>query len=262
MFKQTLLAASAALLITACATSPLGRKQLILMPESQMAQMGHTAYAQMKQQRPLSQSSEQVDYVRCVANHITRAMGSKQQWEVNVFADDSANAFALPGGKIGVHTGLLKVATNQHQLAAVMGHEVGHVIAQHSNERMSIEFATSTGAQLAQSMAGERSQEKDVLFGLLGLGAQVGITLPFSRKHETEADIIGLELIAKAGFDPRESVTLWQNMAKASNGQPPEFLSTHPSHSTRIKDLKAQIPAALRHYQAAQAQGKKPECGG
>jgi predicted Zn-dependent protease len=181
-------------------------------------------------------------------------------WEVNVFTDDSANAFALPGGKIGVNSGLLKVARSQDQLAAVIGHEIGHVMAQHSNERMSIQYATQTGMQMLQALSGEASAEKQQLFALLGLGSEVGIALPFSRKHEAEADLIGLQLMARAGFDPRQSVTLWQNMAAANGAGGLEFLSTHPANDTRINGLQANMSEALALYEQARNAGRIPRC--
>lgn len=246
-------------LVTACATSPLGRKQFLLLPEDQVSQMGVAAWSELKSQAPVV-SGPQAGYVRCVANAITSVLARPGDWEVNVFADESANAFALPGGKIGVHTGLLDIAETPDQLAAVVGHEVGHVLAQHSNERMSIEFATATGLQLIQALSGESSTEKQQVFALLGVGSQVGIALPFSRKHESEADIIGLQLMAKAGFDPRASVRLWQNMARANGSGGPEFLSTHPANKTRIDGLQANMDEAMALYQQAVAAGRRPQC--
>jgi predicted Zn-dependent protease len=257
--KKTVLVTTVAL-VAACSTSPLGRNQFLLMPAAQMDEMGVAAYSQLKSETPVSKDGRKVTYVRCIADHITATLDSDQQWEVNLFQDDSANAFALPGGKIGVNTGLLTVATNQHQVAAVMGHEVGHVLAQHSNERVSLQYATQSGMQILAAVAGEATQEKQMLFGLLGLGAEYGIALPFSRKHESEADVIGLQLMAQAGFDPRESVSLWENMAAASGGSPPQFLSTHPSHATRIRDLQARLPEVMPLYQQAQAAGRRPNC--
>jgi len=244
----------------ACAVSPTGRHQFLALSSSELNKMGVSAYQEIKSQTPLSKNSQQNQYIQCIANHIIEASGSNESWETNLFDDQSVNAFALPGGKIGIYTGLLTVAKNQHQVAAVMGHEVGHVLAQHSNERMSIEYASSTGLQLLSVLAGADSTEKGMLIGLLGVGAQFGISLPFSRKHESEADLIGLELMAKAGFDPRESVKLWQNMAAAGGSGGPEFLSTHPSHSTRIKDLERSLPKVMPLYEQAKAQGRRPNC--
>jgi predicted Zn-dependent protease len=186
--------------------------------------------------------------------------GDLRSWEIVVFRDDTPNAFALPGGKIGVNTGLFSVARNQDQLATVLGHEVAHVVAQHSNERVSTAYAAESGLQLAQAIAGAPGAEQSQLLALLGLGAQVGILLPYGREQEREADLIGLDLMADAGFDPRESIALWQNMAQAGGGQPPEFLSTHPSHGTRIQALAQRMPEALARADAARRRGALPAC--
>ncbi|HHJ20983.1 MAG TPA: M48 family peptidase, partial [Gammaproteobacteria bacterium] len=194
-----------AVLMVGCATSPLGRRQLIFLPESQMAELGVASYTEMKKKQPIERSGTSNRYVSCVANAITHELTgkwAKQDWEVTVFKDDSANAFALPGGKIGVHTGLFKAAKNQDQLAAVLGHEVGHVLARHGNERVSTNLVAQTGLQIATVMVGGSAAKKSAVMAALGVGAQVGVLLPFSRKHETEADLIGLDLMARAGFDP------------------------------------------------------------
>jgi predicted Zn-dependent protease len=251
-------------LVASCATSPLGRRQLLLMPEKQMDQLGVASYAEMKKKQKIDQRGSSNRYVSCVANAITHELTGKwanQSWEVTVFEEESPNAFALPGGKIGVHTGLFKAAENQHQLAAVIGHEVGHVMAQHGNERVSTQMATQTSLQVIAAVASGASKEKQQILGLLGLGAQFGIVLPFSRKHESEADEIGLDLMARAGFDPRESVTLWENMGKLGGDKPPEFMSTHPSGAHRIRDLGREMDKAMLLYKAAQASGKNPQCG-
>jgi predicted Zn-dependent protease len=187
--------------------------------------------------------------------------GEPGDWEVTVFEQDQVNAFALPGKKIGIYTGLLDVAKNQHQLATVVAHEVGHVLAQHGNERMSTQFATSTGLDLVAMLAGSETTTKRTALGLLGLGAQVGVLLPFSRAQETEADVMGLELMARAGFDPGESVDLWRNMIAESEGAPPEFLSTHPSGESRIDVLQRHLPEARNLAERARAAGRSPDCG-
>jgi len=166
----------------------------------------------------------------------------------------------LPGGKIGVHTGILKVAVNQNQLATVLGHEVAHVLAKHGAERVSQSTLTQTGLDAVRVLSGEPTPVKNGIMAALGLGAQYGVLLPFGRTQESEADILGLDLMAKAGFDPRESVNLWVNMGKAGGQQPPEWMSTHPSHDTRIADLEKRIPSAMALYQQAQAKGRKPQC--
>ncbi len=252
-----------AALLAACATSPLGRAQLRLFPESKMDEMGAAAYAELQWETPRSQDAVADAYVRCVANAVVDTLADgegRYEWEVTVFRDKAVNAFALPGGKIGVYTGLLEVARGQHQLAAVIGHEVGHVLASHANERVSQSWVVESGLGLAQVIAGAGSSANPELFALLGLGAQVGVLLPFSRIQESEADWIGLDLMARAGFDPRASVSLWQNMARAGGSAPPELLSTHPSSDTRILDLQQRMAKALLLQEAARSRGNDPHC--
>lgn len=243
--------------VSACATSPLGRSQLKLFPDGEIAQMGAASYAEIKQQSKVASDPAVNRYVRCVARAITTETGGT--WEVTVFAEDQANAFALPGGKIGVYTGLLKVAENQDQLAAVLGHEVAHVLADHGNERISTAFAAQSGLQLVSAISGAgNSATGQQAMALLGLGTQVGVLLPFSRAQESEADVLGLRLMARAGFQPEASVALWRNMSAQSRGQPPEFLSTHPADASRIRTLQEHMPEARALYQ--QSSGR-PNCG-
>jgi predicted Zn-dependent protease len=241
-----------------CATSPMGRTQLTLLPDSQINAMGVEAFNTLKQDSPLERDAHVNAYVQCVTQAIAAVSGG--QWEVVVFRDDEPNAFALPGGKIGVHTGLLKVATTQDQLAAVIGHEIAHVLAKHGNERVSQEFAVQIGLDLINAVAQPQTQTGQALLGLLGVGAQVGVLMPFSRVQESEADMLGIDLMAKAGFDPRASITLWQNMSAVSQGGTLEFLSTHPSHATRIQDLQQRMNLALHHYNQARQEGRAPMC--
>ena len=258
MFNKILLALFCCFL-TACATSPTGRSQFIYMPASQMSQMGLQAFNDLKTKKTRSRNTQYTQFVNCIAEAITHETGGN--WEVVVFEDETLNAFALPGNKIGVHTGLIEMVDNQHQLAAVIGHEVGHVIARHSNERMSQKTAVKLGVSVATAVAAPTSAVGQLAVSALGIGAQYGIILPFSRTHESEADIIGLDLMAKAGFDPRQSVSLWQKMAQASKGQKAaEFMSTHPSHRTRIRKLSEHIPKVMPSYQKAHSIGKIPRC--
>ena len=260
MFKHSFLLLALATL-SACATSPLGHSQLQLFSDAEVTQMGLAAYSDIQKKQPRDASPAANAYVRCVASAITAALSdSGQAWEVTLFRDDSANAFALPGGKIGVNSGLLKVATNPSQLATVIGHEVAHVLARHSGERLSNQAAVGTGLQAAQAISGSMSPAKQQLMGLLGVGAQVGVLLPFSRTQESEADLLGLDLMASAGFDPQQSIALWQNMERANGGGPPAFLSTHPSPGGRIEALQARLPRAQELYQQARAQGRRPAC--
>ena len=245
-----------ALLTVACATSPTGRNQVLLFSDQQLTQMGDQAFTSMKEELKVSHKRVQNNYVECVANAITARVPDSVfngQWEVVVFDDKQVNAFALPGGKIGVYTGLLDVAENQDQLAAVIGHEVGHVIAEHGNERMSQSTLINMGSQaVGQVLAANEVPQSGPIMAAIGLGVQVGVQLPFSRTHESEADLIGLQLMAESGFNPQQAVNLWQNMAAASNGKRPlELLSTHPSPDTRIQDLKANMGPALTAYKNA-----------
>ena len=152
------------------------------------------------------------------------------------------------------------MARSQDQLATVLGHEVAHVLAEHGNERVSTAFAAQTGVDLVAAISGSSTPEQQQLLGLLGLGAQVGVLLPFSRAQESEADSLGLDLMARAGFEPRESIQLWKNMSEAGGGQPPEFLSTHPSHGSRIQSLEARMSGARALSEQARAQGRHPAC--
>lgn len=249
-----------ATLALSCSTSPTGKSQLKLVSDSQMAALGTDAYAQLKQETPISKDQRAIAYVNCVANAITREVTEQTSWEVTLFDDKQVNAFALPGGKIGVYTGLLDVAETQAQLASVLGHEVGHVLARHGNARYSANIASQIGLIAAAVALGESTGESGLALAALGIGLQVGVLMPYGRAHESEADVIGLDLMARAGFDPRGSVELWRNMSEEGGSQPPEFLSTHPSHERRINDLNNKMAGALQTYEQARQQGKKPNC--
>jgi len=250
-----------------CATSMTGRSQMLLFPESEMASMGKAAFTDMQSKMPRSSNSAQTTYVRCVANAITSVVTPEQKaavsvtnWQVELFEDKTANAFALPGGEIGVHTGLLQVATTPGQLAAVLGHEVGHVLDRHGNARMSQQQLAQTGMSLGAILLGADTPQKMAMMGALGVGLQYGVLMPYGRNQESDADQIGLELMAKAGFDPSEAVRLWENMGRAGGPAPPEFLSTHPSNATRISRLQSLVPQMMPLYQQAQAAGRRPAC--
>lgn len=254
----------AAMGVTSCATSPTGRDQLIMFSPAAMRDMGAAAFDEIKAETPAA-GAYLNRYVECVADALLVVLpeGESQAWEVKVFDKDDPNAFALPGRKIGVYKGLLDVTERQDQLAAVIGHEIGHVLARHGNERMSTHFVVGTGLAVAEAlMRRPESNDGRTAMAVLGLGAQVGILLPYSRSHESEADRIGLELMAQAGFDPAASVELWENMSRVGGGKPPEFLSTHPAPATRIRALQAQVPAAMKLYREARAAGRAPACDG
>lgn len=251
-----------------CETNPYtGRSQLLMTSVAQEMQMGAQAYDQVRsdpKMRP-SQDPREIEPVKRIAARIIEAakrskyaeMAQQFQWEVTVIKDDkTANAFALPGGKMAVYTGIFPVAKTEAGLAAVMGHEVVHALARHGAERMSQGQLTNAALQVAGAAAGASGGGglmSQAAMAALGVGAQVGVLLPFSRKHESEADYIGILLAADAGYDPRESVHLWERMEQlSSGGGPAEFLSTHPGHDTRIEQLKKWMPEAMAIYQKSQ----------
>src|SRR3569833_1633373 len=250
----------AVLLLSACATSPTGRSQLTLLPDSQMSAMGKQAFEEMQQKTPKETDPKLTAYVSCVAKTVTSELNDNgAAWDVVLFKDDAVNAFALPGGHIGVYTGLLKAAKNQEQNTTMLGHEVAHMVARHGNERLTTQLATE-GVVLAAgvALAGQNESKRTQTLALLVLGAQVGVLLPFSRVQESEADRIGLTMMARAGFDPRESIKLWENMSQIGGAGPPQFLSTHPANATRIKDLQSRLGETMPLYENARASGKRP----
>lgn len=263
MRYRTLLVPLAALLLGACATSPTGRSQLMMVSDSQMSQMGLTAFSTMRKQGKFVNAPRQRTYAACVADALIAVLPppwNTQSWEVQIIGDDTANAFALPGGRIGVNQGMFKVAGNQDQLAVVLGHELSHVVSRHGAERVSDNYLAQ-GAVLAGTVyAGTRGTNAGYAAAALGLGAEVGILLPFSRTQESEADTLGQRYMAQAGFDPRAAVTLWQKMGAQGGSKPPAFLSTHPSSGNRAQALNQQAQQLLPVYQQARANGHKPDC--
>jgi predicted Zn-dependent protease len=244
--RVTALLTAGCLALVACEAAPVtGRKQLVLLSESQATEMGLTAYQKILKENKLSTDQSQIERVRRIGKRIAVASGRTDlKWEFNVIQDDTPNAFALPGGKVGVNTGLFKVAKNDDQVAAVMAHEVGHAIARHGSERMSQQMAVQVGLAGLGVAGGQAAQYSE----LAAMAATLGIILPFSRTQEAEADHIGVIMMAKAGYDPRASVTLWENFAKLGGSRQPEFLSTHPAPASRIENLKALMPEAMAIY--------------
>lgn len=234
------------LALAACESAPVtGRNQLILLPESQDASLGLQAYQQIKQEERISRDPELNRRAREVGRRIAAVSGHPDwDWQFTVFENAEPNAFALPGGKVGVYSGLFKVAKNDDQLAAVLAHEIGHAIARHGAERMSQGLLTQLGGAAVGAATGS-----DAYVQAYSQLATLGVLLPYSRTQESEADAIGLMLMAKAGYDPREAVKLWQNFEALGGARPPEFLSTHPSAGTRIERLKELMPKALEIYQ-------------
>lgn len=254
------------LVTTGCQTNPYtGRWQLMMMPMSQEVQMGAQAYAEVKSDPNMKPSTDprEIEPVKRVAARVIEAakrsqyseMANQFEWEVTVIKDDKTmNAFALPGGKIAVYTGIFPVAKTESGLAAVMGHEVVHALARHGGERMSQNTLAQTTLQaigIVLGVSGANPVVSQAGMAALGLGAQVGVLLPFSRKHESEADYVGVLLAADAGYDPREAIHLWQRMGELSGGKSPsEFMSTHPSHETRIQQLEEWMAEAMPIYRS------------
>lgn len=250
-------------LLAACATVPItGRRQLSLIPESQMNAMSFSQYDQVLKESKLSQDAAATAQVRRVGAKIQGAVERyfQQQgmshelegyaWEFNLIESEQKNAWCMPGGKVAFYTGILPVCKDDTGIAVVMGHEVAHAIARHGSEWMSQQLALQLGGvALSEAMRSKPEQTRELWMGAFGLGAQVGVMLPFSRQHESEADRLGLIFMAMAGYDPRQAPKFWERMAAGGGAAPPEFLSTHPSDETRIRQLNEYLAEALPYYQ-------------
>ena len=245
------------IVIAACATiSETGEQKIILTSELQEAQMGAAAFQDLKTAQRVSTDRAAIDQVNRVANRLIPVVDyTASSWEIVVFEDPTPNAFALPGGKIGVHTGLLPITKTDAGLAAVIGHEMAHVTLRHGGQRMTRQLATSLGIAALDIGLGMNSedyqQNRPLILASFGAGAHYGIALPYSRKDEYEADKIGMRYMAKAGYDPAEAIKLWKRMQAYSSsigGRPPEWMSTHPVDSNRIHALQVQLPMARKYY--------------
>jgi predicted Zn-dependent protease len=248
------LALVAASVVTACETVPYtGRSQLQFMSPQQESQLGAQAYQQTLAKARLSSDAAASEMVTRVGSRIAAVTGHPEyRWEYRLIQDDKqVNAFALPGGKVAVYTGILPITRDENGLAAVLGHEIGHVIARHGGERVSQQMLVNVGLEttMAALSLGNPATVQAVA-SLLGAGATVGVLLPWSRAQESEADHLGLILMAKAGYDPHAARDLWVRMGAASqgSGKPPEFLSTHPSEPTRIQQIEVWMPEAMQFY--------------
>lgn len=253
-------------LLIACSTVPItGRKQLNLVSNSEMLSMSFQQYDQFLKENKLSDNQQQVQMVKNVGARIQKAvedyfaqkgMSSELKdysWEFNLIQSDEVNAWCMPGGKVVVYTGILPITQNETGLAVVMGHEIAHAVARHGNERMSQALLAQMGGMALSAALDQKPEETKALWmSLYGVGAQVGVLLPFSRTQESEADHLGLIFMAMAGYDPHYAVDFWQRMAQQGGGASvPEFLSTHPSDQTRIDNLKKLIPEAMKYYRPA-----------
>jgi len=252
------------LLAVSCSTVPItGRKQISLIPTSQLQRMSFQTYQEFLAEHPASKDAQGAAMVRRVGRNIQHAVEryfaeqglsdelKGYQWEFNLIEDPAVNAWAMPGGKVVVYTGLLPVAQDEAGLAVVLSHEIAHAVAGHGNERMSQELVVRMGRIALSEAMKERPQEtKDLFLQAYGVGTQVGVLLPYSRKHELEADHLGLFFMAVAGYDPRRAVEFWERMAAQKGSQSIELLSTHPSDRKRIKQIEELLPEALRLYQS------------
>lgn len=233
-----------------------GRTARVGMSTQQEQALGLQSYQQVLSQSEVVPSGPDHDLVVRVARRLIAAVGpagDNMNWQVSLVRSDEVNAFCLPGGEIVVYTGILPYTQNEAALAAVLGHEMGHAIARHGAQRMlrtSLAQTVMAGAQF--SFTDMDPRQRQMVLAALGAGAQYGFVLPFSRQHESEADEMGLFYMARAGYDPREAIAFWQRMEKSGGSQPPEFLSTHPAHETRIQRLEALMPKALQEYAAAE----------
>ncbi|SHK62743.1 Peptidase family M48 [Desulfatibacillum alkenivorans DSM 16219] len=251
------------LALAACSTVPItGRSQLSLVSPAQMQSMSYSQYDAFLKEHKVSTDRQKTEMVQRVGYRIQRAveryfaaanMSSQLngfQWEFNLIADDQVNAWAMPGGKVVVYEGILDVAQNETGLAVVMGHEIAHVVANHGAERMSQSLMAQMGGMALDLALHDRpAQTRALWLQAYGLGSQVGVILPYSRLHESEADRLGLIFMAMAGYDPAQAVGFWQRMSASSkNSNNLEFLSTHPSDATRIAKIKQILPEARRYY--------------
>ncbi len=247
----------AAMMCPACTkVEGTGRSQLMLLSQNQEQQLGEDAYRQILADSTLSNDPRLTSIVRRVGERIAAVVDRPNfVWEFNLIESDQVNAFCLPGGKIAVFTGILPIMQNEAGMAAVMGHEVAHAVARHGGERVSQGIlANLAGQAVAVGFRNASPAAQEAAMAAYGLGANVGVMLPFSRAHESEADSLGIIYAAKAGYDPREAVELWRRMKAASGQRPPEFLSTHPSTDRRIVDLQSQMGGAMQIYESGVVQ--------
>ncbi|HEX6791348.1 MAG TPA: M48 family metallopeptidase [Candidatus Krumholzibacteria bacterium] len=260
--RLVLTVVTATMLAWSCSSVPItGRKQLSLVPESEMQAMSYQQYDQFLKENKLSTNASQTAMVKRVGHRIEYAVETYMkehkmsdqldgyQWEFNLVDSKEANAWCMPGGKVVVYTGILPITRDENGLAVVMGHEIAHAVARHGSERMSQGLiAQGLGTALAVAVQKEPETTQQLWMTAFGLGAQVGVLLPFSRTQESEADHLGLIFMAMAGYDPHVAVPFWQRMAEKGGGKPPEFLSTHPSDQTRINNLEKLMPEAMKYY--------------
>jgi predicted Zn-dependent protease len=242
--KAALALGCAAAALAACTTNPYtGESQFIVVSDAELSQMSTQAWEQMLAQEPVSNDPALNDRARRVADRVVQGAGlADRPWQVRVFDSDERNAFVLPGGQIGVYRGMMQLASTDDQLAAVLGHEVGHVVGRHAAERASQQMGAGLGAQVLGGVLGNQGfGSPQQISQVFGLGAQYGVVLPYSRNNELEADLLGIDYMVRAGYNPRQAITLWQNMAAEGGARGPAFMSTHPNPASRIVEIERYI---------------------
>ena len=262
MTKNKLLIPLLIIFLVSCAKVPItGRKQVNLVSTQELQSSSLKQYNQFLKQHEVIKNTQELRQLKAVGADIADAVetylrnnGYKNRieefdWEFNLVKDDAVNAWAMPGGKIVFYSGIMDICQNKKGIAVVMGHEIAHAVARHGNERMSQMLAAQLGGvALSAALSEEPEQTQNLIMRAYGVGAQVGVMLPFSRLHESEADQMGLTFMAMAGYDPHAAVNFWQRMHEQSGKSPPEFLSTHPSHESRIADLRKHMDEAMKYY--------------
>lgn len=261
--KKLIVIVSILLLICSdCSVVPLtGRKQLNLLPESEMIAMGFSSYSEFIKENPPSADRVNAATVKEVGGKIAGAVNkyftdnnlqdrlSGYQWEFNLVDDKTPNAWCMPGGKVVIYSGILPITSDKNGLAVVISHEISHAVARHGNERMSQEMLAQLGGMaLNEALSEKPAETRNIFLAAYGVGSQVGIMLPYSREHEYEADKLGLIFMAMAGYDPESAIPFWERMAAMGGEKPPEFLSTHPSDQNRINKIKGAIPEAMKYF--------------
>ncbi|MAN59425.1 MAG: peptidase M48 [Flavobacteriaceae bacterium] len=270
-FKKTLSLLCVAALLIACNTNPFtGKKTLALVPNSQILPMAYQQYNQFLSESKVVSGTQEAQMVKNVGQKISAAAArylnangytgylNDYRWEYNLIQDETKNAWAMPGGKIAFYTGIMPIAKNEAGVAAIMGHEVAHALANHGQQRMSAAQLQQLGAVAGNVALGSDPKNQQIFNQAYGITSQVGVMLPFNRSNETEADRIGLTLMAIAGYDPLAAASLWERMKQTGGGAPPEFLSTHPSSDTRIRNIRAWADEAkmeARKYGVTNFQG-------
>lgn len=270
LYKPALLIAFAmlaAILMQSCGSVPLtGRKQLLLVSDQEVLSLSESQYKEFIGSAAVEKNTANAQMVERVGKRIATAVEAylknnglesevqNLSWEFNLVKSNDVNAFCMPGGKIVVYTGILPITQNETGLATVIGHEVAHAIAKHSNERMSQQVAVQYGGAIAGGLLKNSAAMQQIGNTVFGLGAQYGVMLPYARKQELEADELGLIFMAMAGYDPSTSVSFWERMSQSTSGGTPEFMSTHPSNENRVEKIKAALPSALKYYKGAGVQ--------